>query len=65
MPASRERSASSTASGKGDVTNIWVVTPDQKPTLGPNDVILLMQDALSQGTGPIKVLVKQIAQGNA
>ena len=45
------------------VTNIWLVTPDQKPSIGPKDVVIAVQDNLSQSASPLKMLVKQIATG--
>lgn len=60
-------SAPSTSSGKKDpeVTNIWVVTPDQKPPMGPKDIELILEDKLSQGKSSLKTLVRSIAMGQA
>lgn len=46
-----------TASNK--TINIWVVSPDQKPVLGPNDVVAIVSDNINRG-GSIKQLVKTI-----
>lgn len=44
------------------LTNVYVVKPDEKPQLGPNDVLVIIQDDMLQG-GATKQLVKQISQG--
>lgn len=54
----------SSAKASNEVTNIWVVTPDQKPSMGPRDVLITVADSLNQQGSPIKTLVKQIASGN-
>lgn len=45
-------------SAKG-VTNIWVVTPDQQQSVGPNDVIVTVADNISRG-GSLRKLIKTI-----
>ena len=56
--SSPRRSNSDSNSG---VTNIWLVTPDQVPSMGPKDVVLAVADNLNQGNGSLKMLVKAIA----
>lgn len=54
--------ASNSSSGGGDVVNVYVVSPDQKPSLTSKDVIVTIADDLSKG-GVTKKLVKSIALG--
>lgn len=57
--------AATSMSQEPKVTNIWVVSPDQKPSMGPQDVVLLMTDHMAQGSNSFKTLVKQVASGQA
>lgn len=42
------------------VTNVWIVTPDQQPSgMGANDVVAVISDNITRG-GSIKKLVKQV-----
>lgn len=43
-------------------TNVYVVTPDQKPQMGPNDVVAVINDDILRG-GSTKQLIKQVVQG--
>lgn len=45
------------------MTNVWVVSPESKPQLGPNDVLHVVQSDLL-ANGQTKQLVKAIALGN-
>lgn len=42
--------------------NVWVVAPDQKPSLGPKDVLATISDDVMRG-GTTKQLIKQVALG--
>jgi TP901 family phage tail tape measure protein len=42
--------------------NVYVVSKDQQPTMGPNDVLVILQEDIYRG-GPTKQLIKQVAQG--
>lgn len=45
------------------LTNVWVVAPDEKPQLGPNDVIqIITNDMMTRGA--TRQLVKQIQTGS-
>lgn len=44
------------------VTNVWVISPDQKPGLTKADVIVTIADDINRG-GPIKKLVKTVVSG--
>ncbi len=44
-------------------TNVWVVSPDQAPPMGPNDVIATISDNI-QRRGPVRELIKQAVAGN-
>lgn len=56
-------SASTAGGGKGmrDL-NVWVVTPDQKPTFGPNDVVAVIADNIER-RGSIRQLIKRVQLG--
>jgi lambda family phage tail tape measure protein len=45
-----------------DHVNVWVVAPDQKPQLGPRDVLATISDDIIRG-GSTKQLIKQVAMG--
>jgi TP901 family phage tail tape measure protein len=47
---------------KPSFTNVWVVAPDQKPQMGPSDVVAIMSDDIMRG-GTTKQLIKQVAMG--
>ena len=47
-----------------DTTNVWVVAPDAKPTLGPKDVLMVITDDMMRG-GATRQLIKQIQTGAA
>lgn len=54
---------SSDPSGQPNVVNVYVVTPDQKPTgLGANDVVAIVSDDILRG-GSVKKLIKTVIQG--
>lgn len=42
--------------------NVYVIKPDEKPQLGPKDIVLAITDDMLQG-GQTKQLVRQISQG--
>jgi hypothetical protein len=46
-----------------DAVNVWVVTKENVPPLGPKDIVAHVADDLSKG-GITKKLVKSIAAGN-
>lgn len=46
----------------GGMVNVWVVTPDQQPAVGPNDIVAVVSDNISRG-GSIKKLIKQVQIG--
>lgn len=48
--------------GSRQETNVYVVQPQSKPQLGPNDVLIVLQEDILQG-GVTKKLIKQVAQG--
>lgn len=43
-------------------TNIYLIKPEERPTLGKNDVLLTIQDDILQG-GQTKALIRQVSQG--
>lgn len=43
-------------------TNVYIIPPDEQPTLGPNDVIATWSRDVLNG-GPTKQLIKQVARG--
>jgi TP901 family phage tail tape measure protein len=45
-----------------DHVNVWVVAPDQKPQLGPRDILATISDDVMRG-GTTKQLIKQVAMG--
>lgn len=47
--------------GNGTV-NVWVVAPDQQPTMGPNDVLAVISDDITTG-GQTKKLIKSVQMG--
>jgi len=48
--------------GDNSIVNVYVVSPDQKPSMTPQDVIVTITDDLAKG-GPTKKLVKTIQMG--
>lgn len=44
--------------GKKNV-NVYIVTPDQVPSVGPNDVVAIVSDNIARG-GSLKNLIKQV-----
>lgn len=42
--------------------NVYVVAPEQRPTMGPNDVLVTIANDIYRG-GPTKQLIKQVSQG--
>ena len=53
--------ANDNPAGAGQV-NVWVVSPDQVPQMGPNDVIATIADNI-QRRGSIKQLIQQVNMG--
>lgn len=47
-----------------DMVNVYVVSPDQKPGMSKNDIVVTLMDDVRQG-GPIKKMIKQVAIGGA
>lgn len=48
---------------QGDgVVNVWVISPDQQPSLGPKDVVAVIGEDIARG-GSIKKLVKSVQMG--
>ena len=47
-----------------DMTNVYIVAPDQQPTMGPKDVLVTLQDDILRG-GQTKKLIKAVAMGQA
>jgi lambda family phage tail tape measure protein len=47
-----------------DLTNVWVVAPEARPTMGPRDVVIAITDDMMRG-GVTRQLVKQIQAGAA
>lgn len=45
-----------------DLTNVWVVTPDQVPPFSSRDVIVTLQKDFGSN-GPVRKMVKQVAMG--
>lgn len=48
--------------GGGGLVNVWVVSPDQVPQMGPNDIIATVGDNISR-KGSLKQLIKQVQMG--
>lgn len=47
-----------------NVTNVWIVTPDQQPAgLGANDVLAIISKDVMQG-GSTKKLIKSVVSGS-
>lgn len=49
-------------SGEGSTVNVWMVTQDQMPPLGPQDVVAIINQDILRG-GPTKKLIKQVKAG--
>lgn len=49
-------------SGQKAETNVWVVSPERQPVMGPNDVLVTVTDDLARG-GNLKQLVRSVAMG--
>jgi TP901 family phage tail tape measure protein len=47
-----------------DHVNVWVVAPDQKPQLGPRDIVATISDDITRG-GTTKQLIRQVALGQS
>lgn len=47
-----------------DMTNVYIVAPDQPQAMGPKDVLVVLQDDILRN-GPTKKLIKQVAMGQA
>lgn len=54
--------SSQTEGSKPTVLNVYVVSPDQQPSMGPNDVLAVITNDMIKG-GATKKLVKQIVSG--
>jgi len=53
-------SPSSSSSGSNGLVNVYVVSPDAAPPIGPSDVIAIISDNIARG-GSIRQLIKQVA----
>jgi lambda family phage tail tape measure protein len=60
--ASSAGHASSVNRREPDLTNVWIVAPEAKPTMGPKDVLMVITDDMMRG-GATRQLVKQIQSG--
>lgn len=52
----------SAMSGGGGLVNVWIVSPEQMGSAGPNDVVATISDDINRG-GPIKKLIKSVQMG--
>jgi hypothetical protein len=60
VSSSAPKSPSQNNKQDGATINVYVVTPDQKPSgLGPKDVVVMVADDITRG-GSIKKLIKQV-----
>lgn len=50
--------------GGGGMVNVYVVSPDNVPTMGPNDVVAVISDNISR-KGTIRQLIKSVQMGAA
>ncbi len=56
--------AGAAAASEGSVVNVWVVSPDQKPSsVGAKDIVAVISDDIERG-GSIKKLIKQVVTNN-
>ncbi len=46
-----------------NIVNVWVISPDQQPQMGPNDVVAIVSDNI-QRRGPLKHLIKSVQMGH-
>ena len=60
---SSARAMSNRSSEGSEIINIYVLAPDSKPNLGPRDILVVVDDALSRRSST-QTLVKTIAKGN-
>lgn len=51
--------ADASGGGGNKMVNVYVVTPDQVPTMGPNDVVATVTDNIARG-GSLKTLIKSV-----
>jgi TP901 family phage tail tape measure protein len=51
---------STTPPSGGGTVNVWVVSEDQQPPMGPNDVVAVVTDDIRRG-GSIKKLIRQVS----
>lgn len=63
MAVSSTKAAGSKVPGSKQTTNVWVVSPDQQPQMGPNDVIATISSDISAG-GQVRQMIKQVVQEN-
>ena len=57
-----DRKANNGGSTLGTPTNIYVVSPDRKPEMSPNDVVVTIADDIVRG-GSVKRLIKSVVNG--
>ncbi len=57
------RGKAATSSSDSSVVNVWVVSPDQQPPMGPKDVVAVIADDITRG-GNVKRLIKSVQTGN-
>lgn len=48
--------------GAAGMVNVWVVTPDQMSSVGPNDIVAVVADNIAR-RGSIRQLIKQVQLG--
>lgn len=45
------------------VTNVWIVSPDQKPPPGPKDIVAIVTEDINRG-GSLKKMIKSVRNGS-
>lgn len=60
-PRHRDNMGTDTTTG-GKMLNIWIVSPDQQPSMGPNDIVTVVNDNISRN-GSIKKMIQQVQLG--
>ncbi len=62
--SSPSRAPATSQGQQGNVVNVWVVSPDQQPTMGASDIVAVVGDNINRG-GSIKKLIKAVQMGQA
>lgn len=52
------------APSESSIVNVWIVPPNEKPQMGPKDIVAVITDDMARG-GQTKKLVKQIVMGQS